>query len=301
MPDIASDLSRRLAAVVEGAAPSVVRVEGRRRAASSGVVFGADAVVTAHHGLEWEDGVRVGLADGSSVPAVLVGRDPSTDLALLRVQASGLVPPVWSGLDDVKAGHLVLGLSRPDRGPRAGLGVVSVTGGAWRTPAGGRVDRYIETDLALHPGFSGGLVVDVAGRALGVQTAGLFRGVAVVVPAPTVRRVAEALTAHGHVRRGFLGVGTMPVRLGADQEKALGQPSALLVTSVQPDTGAGRGGVLLGDALLAFDGHPLHRPGDLFARLDEEAIGRSVTLRVLRAGEVKDVPVTVGARDARSS
>jgi S1-C subfamily serine protease len=93
----------------------------------------------------------------------------------------------------------------------------------------------------------------------------------------------------------------MPVRLGADQEKALGQPSALLVTSVQPDTAAGRGGVLLGDALLAFDGHPLHRPGDLFARLDEEAIGRTVTLRVLRAGEVKEVPVTIGARDARSS
>jgi hypothetical protein len=114
---------------------------------------------------------------------------------------------------------------------------------------------------------------------------------------PPVRRVSEALAAHGHVRRGLLGVGTMPVRLGADQEKALGQASALLVTSVQPDTGAGRGGVLLGDALLAFAGHPLHRPGDLFARLDEEAIGRTVTLRLLRAGAVQDVPVTISARD----
>jgi S1-C subfamily serine protease len=290
-----------LAAAVERAAPSVVRVEGRRRASSSGVVFGPDSVVTAHHNLEWDEGIRVGLADGSLVAATLVGRDPSTDLALLRVQAAGLAPPPWTDLDGVKPGHLVLGVSRPDRGLRAGLGVVSMTGGAWRTPTGGRIDRYLETDLALHPGFSGGLVLDAAGQALGVQTAGLFRGAAVVVPAATVRRVAEALAAHGHVRRGFLGVGTLPVRLAPDQEKALGQPSALLVTSVQPDTGAGRAGVLLGDALLAFDGHPLHRPGDLFGRLDEEAIGRTVTLRLLRAGAVADVPVTVGARDARSS
>jgi len=301
MTDIASDLSSRLAEVVERSAPSVVRVEGRRRAASSGVAFAEGAVVTAHHNLEWDEGIRVGLADGSSVAAVLVGRDPTTDLAVLKVPSGGLTPAAWSGSDEVKVGHLVLGLSRPDRGPRATLGVVSSAGGAWRTPMGGRVDRYLEADLALHPGFSGGLVVDAAGRALGIQTAGLFRGTAVIVPAPTVRRVVDALTAHGHVRRGFLGLGTMPVRLAADQEKAVGQPTALLVTSVQPDTGASRAGMLLGDALLAFDGHPLHRPGDLFARLDEDAIGRTVTLRLLRAGAVQDVAVTVGARDARTS
>jgi len=198
-------------------------------------------------------------------------------------------------------GRLVMGLSRPDRGVRAGLGIVSAAGDAWRTPAGGRIDRYVETDLALHPGFSGGLVVDASGAALGLKTAGLLRGVAVAIPAPTLRRVAEALAAHGHVRRGFLGVGTMPVRLGPDQEKALGQPAALLVTSVQPDTAAARAGVLLGDALLAFDGHVLNRPGDLFARLDEEAIGRSVTLRLLRAGQVKDLTAQVGTRDARTA
>lgn len=301
MSDIASDLSSRLAAVVEKAAPFVVRVEGRRRAASSGVVFGADTVVAAHHNLEWDEGIRVGLADGSSVSAVLVGRDPTTDLALLRVQASGLVAPAWAGVEDVKVGQLVLGISRPDRSVRAGLGIVSAAGDAWRTPAGGRLDRYIETELALHSGFSGGLVVDASGRALGVKTAGLLRGVAVVIPAPTLRRVADALTAHGHVRRGFLGVGTMPVRLGPEHEQALGQPAALLVTSVQPDTAAARAGVLLGDALLAIDGHALNRPGDLFARLDEDAIGRSVTLRLLRAGQTKDVAAQVGTRDARTA
>ena len=300
MSDTASDLSGRLAAAVERAAPAVVRVEGRRRAPSSGVVFGADLVVTAHHCLEWDEGIRIGASDRDSVPATLVGRDPTTDLALLRVPGAGLVPAAWGGSEDAKVGQLVLGLSRPDRGLRAGLGIVSATGGAWRTPTGGRVDHYLETDLALHPGFSGGLVVDLEGRALGVKTAGLFRGAAVVIPAPTVRRVAEALAAHGQVRRGFLGVGTLPVRLGAEQEKALGQPTGLLVTSVQPESAAARAGVLLGDALLAFDGHTLHRPGDLFARLDEEAIGRSATLRVLRAGQVKDVVAQVGARDAKT-
>jgi S1-C subfamily serine protease len=144
-------------------------------------------------------------------------------------------------------------------------------------------------------------VADASGAALGLKTAGLLRGVAVVIPPPTLRRVAESLAAHGHVRRGFLGVGTMPVRLSPDQEKSLGQPAALLVTSVQPDTAAARAGVLLGDAVLAFDGHALNRPGDLFARLDEDAIGRSVTLRLLRAGEVKDVTAQVGTRDARSA
>ena len=301
MSDIASDLSGRLAAAVETAGPSVVRVEGRRRAASSGVVFGPDTVLTAHHCLEWDEGIRVGLADGKSLAAALVGRDPTTDLALLRVTAAGLLAPAWAGAEEIKTGRLVLGLSRPDRGMRAGLGIVSATGDAWRTPAGGRVDRYVETDLALHPGFSGGLVVDASGGAIGLKTAGLLRGAAVVVPAPTLRRVADALAGHGHVRRAFLGVGTMPVRLGPDQEKALGQPAALLITSVQPDTAAARAGVLLGDALLAFDGHALNRPGDLFARLDEEAIGRSVTLRLLRAGEVKDVVAQVGTRDARTS
>jgi len=301
MSDIASDLSGRLAEAVEKAAPFVVRVEGRRRAASSGVVFGNDTVLTAHHCLEWDEGIRVGLADGATVAASLVGRDPTTDLALLRVQGSGLAAPAWAGPEDVKVGHLVLGLSRPDRSVRAGLGVVAAAGDAWRTPAGGRVERYIETDLALHSGFSGGLVADASGRALGVKTAGLLRGAAIVVPAPTLRRVAEALTAHGHVRRGFLGLGTMPVRLGADQEKAVGQPAALLVTSVQPETAAARAGVLLGDALLAFDGQALSRPADLFARLDEDAIGRNVTLRLLRAGQVKDVVTQVGTRDARTA
>src|SRR5207245_10993542 len=111
MADAASDRSGRLATLGERAAPAVVRVEGRRRAASSGVVFGADAVITAHHNLEWDDGIRVGLADGNAVSAVLVGRDPTTDLALLRVQASGLVAPAWAGSEDVKVGQLVLGLS----------------------------------------------------------------------------------------------------------------------------------------------------------------------------------------------
>ena len=107
MSDIASDLSDRLAALVEKAAPAVVRVEGRRRAASSGVVLGADTVIAAHHNLEWDEGIRVGLADGTTVPAVLVGRDPTTDLALLKVQAPGLVAPAWAGPEDVKAGQLV--------------------------------------------------------------------------------------------------------------------------------------------------------------------------------------------------
>jgi S1-C subfamily serine protease len=236
------------------------------------------------------------LGDGAAVPATLAGRDPGTDLALLRVAARGLAAVAWS--DDVpRAGHLVLGVSHSGRGPRAALGLVTESSGAWRTAAGGQVDRYLETDLALRPGYSGSLLADTEGRALGLNTAGLFRGTGVAVPGATVRRVAESLATHGHVRRGYLGVGTMPVALGPDQAQALSQDGGLLVTSVQAGAPAHRAGIQLGDVLLAFDGQALTRPRDLLARLDEDAVGRAVTLRVLRGGQPAEATVTVGSRD----
>ncbi|HEY6104535.1 MAG TPA: PDZ domain-containing protein, partial [Anaeromyxobacteraceae bacterium] len=144
---------------------------------------------------------------------------------------------------------------------------------------------------------SGALVLDLAGRAVGMATAGLVRGTALVIPLPTLRRVVGQLLAHGQVRRGFLGVATVPVRLPASLEKSAGQAAALLVTTVEEGSPAARGGVLLGDALLAFGGTPLLHPGDLLPLLEEERVGQAVALRLLRAGEVREVAVTVGARE----
>ena len=301
MSEVALEVSNQLARAVERAAPAVVRVDGRRRGPATGVVFRADGlIVTADHVLEWDEGIEVLLPDGATLPATLLGRDPSTDLAVLRVKADGLAVPAWSDAPP-KVGNLVLALARSTHGPRAVHGIVAAAGAAWRTPAGGQVDRYLETDIGVFPGYSGSLLVDGSGAALGLNNAGVLRGASMALPAATLARVVEALATHGHIRRGFLGVGTIPVGLGAAKGAAAGQDAGLMVTSVQPGTPAAQGGVLLGDVLLAFDGAALSRPRDLLARLDEGSVGRSVPLRVLRAGEPKDLAVTVGSRERSAS
>lgn len=299
MSDAAVELSHQLAAAVAHAGARVVAVLGRRRGPSSGVVWADGLVVTAHHVLEWDEGIEVTLPDGAGAGATLVGRDPTTDVALLRVAATGLTPVAWAeGVPRV--GHLALGVSRA-RGLRAGHGIVSATGGAWRTAAGGLVDRLVETTVGPYPGFSGSLLVDTAGAGLGMNTAGLVRGAGVAVPPATLQRVVAALSEHGHVRRGFLGVGTMPVRLEAAAAAAAGQDAGLMITSVQPGGPADEGGVLLGDVLFSFDGHAVTSPRDLLARLDHDRVGREARLRLLRAGQVVDRTVTVGSRDRSAS
>jgi S1-C subfamily serine protease len=289
-------LARRTAALVAERSPHVVRVEGRHRGPGSGVVWSGDGlVVTANHVLEREEELEVGLPDGGSVPAEIVGRDPSTDLALLKLAATGLAPAPWS--DEAPApGEVVLALSRPGKSPRAALGILARAAGEFRAAGGGRIDRWLETSLELAPGLSGGLAVAASGAAAGLVTAGLVRGAVLVVPPSTLRRVTSALVAHGGVRRGFLGVATFPVRLGAAAAARAGQPGALLVSAVVEGSPADRAGLLLGDALLSLDGAPVRHAGDLLPLLEEERIGQPLPVRLLRAGEVREVPVTVGAR-----
>lgn len=296
MTEPLEQFSDALAAVVERTAPSVVRVEGRRRGAASGVAWSEDVVVTTHHALEFDE-VSVGLPEGRAHQASLVGRDPGTDLAVLRVPGAGLAPAAWADVDGLKVGHLVLAVSRPGRTAQARLGMVAALADGWRTPSGGKVDRYLQTDLALHSGFSGSALVDSAGRVRGLNTAGLLRATATAMPTATVRRVVESLLAHGQVRRGYLGIGAQPVRLPGGVEG--GQAAALLISSVQADSPASRGGLMLGDVLLALDGHPLAHPADLLPLLDEDRIGTTSRARVLRGGEVREVEIVIGARTDR--
>jgi len=305
--DALLSLSRRTAEVVATAAAHVVRVDGRRRSPSSGTAWSADLVVTTHHGLDGDaEEVEIGLADGATAGAEVAGRDPSTDLALLRVKGRAIAPSALGGAGANAAaaalspGHLVVGVSRPGRTPRAALGLVARTAGEWRGPAGGRIDRWIETTLDLHPGLSGGLALSAAGEPLGILTSGLARGTAMVVPAETVRRVVASLDRHGGIRRGYLGVATFPVRLPTAAAAAAGQYAALLVSAVEPDSPAAQAGLLLGDALLALGGVEVSDYGDLVPLLDEEKIGKPLGVKVLRAGEVREVSVTVGTRERRA-
>lgn len=290
-------LSEALASIVEKNNASVVRVEARRRVPSSGVVWSADGlVVTAQHTIEREEEIEVGFADGRKVEAKLVGRDPGSDLAVLRVAASDLSAPTWSQADTLKVGHLALALGRPGRSVRATMGIVSALGGEWRTPAGAQLERYLQTDAFLPPGFSGGLLADSSGNALGMNTSGLWRGHSLAITTATLRRVVEKLVAHGRIRRAFVGLGSLPVRLPAKAAQTSGQESALLVIAVQPEGPADQGGVLLGDALLGVDGRSLAQVEDLLEALTEERIGAELRFRVLRAGEVREVTVRAGTR-----
>jgi S1-C subfamily serine protease len=290
-------LSQAVAATVAAASPYAVQVDGGRRPSASGAVFAADGViVAASHNLERDEDVVVGLEGGGRLPATLVGRDAATDLAVLRVEASGLAVPAWSDLAGLAVGQLAVLVGRPGRQVRAALAMISDLRDSWRSPAGARLERYVELDAARERGFSGSVVVDAAGQPLGIASSGLLRRRGLVIPGATLRRVVESLLAHGRVRRGYLGIGAHPVRLPAALEEQLGQPIGLILVGVQPDSPAAKGGLLLGDVLLAIDGQPLAELAQLQALLAEERIGKPATLRILRGGEPRELTVTVGAK-----
>jgi S1-C subfamily serine protease len=204
-------LSEQMADVVESVAPSIVRVGGRRRMGASGVVWAPDGVVVTTHHVVRREHVTIGLPDGEKVSASLVGRDPTTDLAVLRVEASDLTAATWDD-SNLRVGQLALALARPGRGVQATLGVISALGESWHTGAGGEIDRYLQTDVLMYPGFSGGPLL-VGQTFAGINSSALLRGTSVTLPATTVRRVVEDLLSHGRVKRGFLGISTQPVRL----------------------------------------------------------------------------------------
>ena len=291
-------LSQQLADVAATVAHGVVRIEPGTRSGATGVVWSPDAILCADHALERDVPLRVVLADGTRLDAALAGREPALDLALVRVAAANLVAPAWVDLDAVRPGELVLALSRGASALRVGLGIVSVVGAVWRTWMGARVERLLQVDARLHSGLSGSLVVDAQGRPLGMATARLRRGTAVVLPRATLARVAERLLAGGGARRGFLGVGAMPVRLPDAVATRTAAEKALLVVSVQPGSPADAAGIVLGDVIVALGARLVGSLPELLDALEDATAGERRSLRLLRGGEPRDVTVTLGARAA---
>ncbi len=297
MAEVLKELSDALAAAVESAGPSIVRVEARHRLPATGIVWSADGVVvTSNHVVERDENINVGLPNGETVSATLVGRDPSTDLAVLRAKGSGLTVPTWAEPETYKVGHLVLALGRPGPKVLATMGIVSALDGDWQTHGGGQIDHYVQTDVVMYPGFSGGPLVDPQRRILGMNTSALMRGVSLTVPAPTLRRVVETLLSHGKMRRGYLGIGAQPVRLPEPLGKELGQEVALLLMTVEPNSPAEKGGLLLGDVLTGVNGRPVQRVDELLSLLGGDVVGKSLPMRVVRGGQVITVNVTIGER-----
>ena len=309
-------VSDALADAVERVAPSLVTVSARRRIPASGVIWGDGLVVTADHVIEHEDEIRVRLhAAEEGQPAELVGRDPSTDLALLRVaEASAIAEPTPS--DETRVGHLVLAVGLPGARPEASLGVVSGIG-TWRGRAGGRRRRggrrggrrgerrsggtYLRSDTTFFPGFSGGPLVDAQGRVAGINTSRFRPGNGITIPSDTVTQVVSALSEHGRIRRAYLGIGSQVTRLPAALAAKLtgdldGLESGLLVIGVEEGSPAEAGGLFVGDILVGFDGAPIGRTEELQEQLAADQVGVAAELTVLRGGEPATLTVTPAER-----
>ena len=294
--DTLGALSAGMADAVEAIGPAVVRVNGRRRRSGTGVVYGQDKVLTASHVLEREEDLTVDLHDGRNLSARFAGRDHSTDLAVLRV--GGLdVGAARLAEGEVRVGQIALAVGSPSRGegPRATFGIVSAVGGPVRIWRGPRLERYIQTDAAPYPGLSGGPLIDVGGKVLGIMVSG-SRGTAFAIPADLAWRVAGTLEERGSVKRGYLGILSQPVRLPDGQKLGLTQKGGLLVVGVEDGSPAGRGGLIVGDILATLDGQPVEDTDDLLVLLGSDRVGRAVPVKLVRGGELEELKITVGER-----
>jgi len=296
MSNTLREFSNDLSAAVEKGGASTILVDARKRYPASGIAFADDLVLTADHVVTKED-IKVGLPDGKTLSATVAGRDPGSDLALLRLAEKALSPAKTS--DDVKVGQLVLALGRPNNaGMQASWGIVTAISGPTRTFRGGLLDEYLQTETTPYPGFSGGPLVNTEGEVLGLNTSGLTRGSSLTIPVKVAWRIAEALEKHGSVKRGYLGVRTQPVEIPEAARQALQreQGHGLLVLWLEEGGPAEKGGLLVGDILVAISGQPVGDPDDLFAALNSETVGKAIAVEVLRGGRPESVNVTVGER-----
>lgn len=295
MSETLQNLSQGMASLVEQSDSKVVRVDARQRLPGSGVIWSADGlIVTSHHVVEREEQIQIGFADGQTIDATLIGRDPGADLAVLRANASGLTPATWLDASELRVGHLLLALGRPGNRIQATVGIASALGGQWRTPSGGEIDHYLQTDVVMYPGFSGGPLVAADGRFAGVNTSALMRGVSLAIPSATIRKVVETLVTHGHMPRGYLGIGIQPVRLADALQQLVGQETGLMVMSVESDSPAAQAGMVQGDVLVKLDSAPVRHVDELQVLLSGERVGKAVETQVIRGGQFQTFSMTVG-------
>lgn len=292
-----NDFSNGLTSAVEKAGASTILVDARKRYPASGIAYAEDLILTADHVVTREENIKVLLPDGRTLDATIAGRDPGSDLALLRLSEKALTPAKTS--DNVKVGQLVLALGRPNsQGMQASWGIVTSINGPTRTFRGGLLDEYIRTETTPYPGFSGGPLVNTEGEVLGLNTSGLTHGSSLTIPVKVAWQVADALAKHGTVKRGYLGVRTQPVEIPEAARKALGreQNHGLLVLWLEEGGPAEKGGLLVGDILVVVSGQQVSDPDDLFSTLSSDVVGKAIAVEILRGGRPETIQVTVGER-----
>ena len=290
--------SDAMADAVANAGQATVLVNARRRLPASGIVFDTNLVLTADHVIERDTDITVQFEGGREVNTSLAGRDPASDLAVLRLEQPSPATAVQSP-DAGRVGQLVLALGRPTpNGIEASLGIISSLGGPARTHRGGLLERFLRTDTVPYPGFSGGPLVDAAGHVLGINTSGLTPGAAITIPASLAWSLGKSLAEHGRLRRGYLGIRSQPVEIPAGIAGALGrqQDTGLLLVGVDQDSPAASAGLMVGDILVSINAHPINDPDELVSQLGAEVVGQSVQVEVLRGGKPQVIQVVVGER-----
>ncbi|HYK86378.1 MAG TPA: trypsin-like peptidase domain-containing protein [Ktedonobacteraceae bacterium] len=289
-------LSNQMADAVERVSAALVLVNGRQRQPASGVVYASDLVLTADHVLEREEDLTIQTHDGNTLPVQFVGRDPSTDLAVLRATNLNIAAAA-TATDAARVGQLVLAVGRnASEGPMASAGIVSAVGGPLRTGRGATLERYIRTDATPYPGFSGGPLIDTQGAVLGITTTGLVNGIALAVPSSIAWNIADTLAQQGYIKRGYLGISSQLVRLPHAQRSGRTQEHGLLIVKVDEDSPAQKGGVMLGDIVVGLDGKAINDTEDLQVVLARNSVGKTIPLEVIRGNTLQTLQITVGQR-----
>jgi S1-C subfamily serine protease len=290
-----ANLSDAMADAVEKAGASVVMVNARRRLPASGVALSKDLVLTANHVVEADEDIKVSLPDGTELSAEIKGRDPGSDLVLLKLNKASAAAADTNG--QPRIGQLVLALGRPStEGIQASLGIVSAIGGPARTRMGGMLEQYIRTDAIPYPGFSGGPLIDAEGKVVGINTSGLGHGNSVVIPIELAKKIADSLEKHGSVKRGYLGVRSQVVELPNKAKLDREQKYGLMVMGVEDDSPAAAADLMIGDIIIAYNDQPTETHDELFAALAGGVVDKAAPVEILRGGKAQTLQITAAER-----
>ncbi len=280
--------SDALADAAAAAGQHLVRVEARRRMPASGIVWGDGLIITAHHVVEKSEGIKVGLPDGSTTSASLIGRDPSTDIAVLRAETE--LSGIAQAANPARVGSVVLAVARPGKDIQASFGIITAHVHL-------RQEHALQADLVMYPGFSGGALINTSGQLVGMNTSATGSGSHLALPLDLLRRVVGQIQQHGKIKRGYIGVSLQPVRLTPATSALTGQSTGLMIVSVEQDGPADSAGLHQGDIIVSFDGQKTTHVEELLGLLNGERVGRPAAVQVVRGGQAHTLSVTVTERD----
>jgi len=294
--DLLAQFSSALAARAEAAKNAIVAIRLAHGRHITGTVWRSDIVVTSEQSLPRNDDFELVAAGGSVVTARIAGRDPSTNIAILRLAEQMASPSIAAGEAHTGAIALAIGADGTG-GESARLGLVNLVGPEWHSSRGGLIDRRIVLDISLAQREEGGPVFDAAGACLGMSTFGP-RGRVIAIPTATIERIVPLLLKDGRIARGWLGVALQAVAVPDALRETADQSSGLMVMSVVEDGPAARAGILAGDIILSVDGTSTHRFRRIAKLFGSDSIGRKADIRLIRSGSVMSVQTTIAERRA---